>query len=336
MGWTPDHLNLVDRTYGVRSRARRFRWEVLHGGRRLLRWFPPKWFVDPLAMVDICSPWEVAWVTRHMSQEFRGTGAIVELGPWLGDITLGMIRGLKHNHKVGDARIDSYDLFVFEDIEDRTVGLPFASELHDGDEFLSLFLDRLGADARRVRTHPGDVATESWDPERPIEFLFNDVSKTWELWNHVRSTFYRSLKPGSTVVEQDWVHTCTPWIHLWHHRYRSNFQPIEHVPHSGSVAFRVVRELPLEALVAEDFKSYDEPEVTEAFEWAASLVETRRQPNVRGAHVHLYTLFGDLDTASRLCVREIARGQVDSELISITVPALAARLAERSNRPSVD
>lgn len=332
MDWTPDQLSVRDRTYAMRTRARRFRWELLEGGRQLLPWFPRGWFVDPLALVDICSPWEVAWVTRHMAQDFRGTGAIVELGPWLGDITLGMLRGLKRNPRGHDASIDAYDLFVFEDIEERTIGLPFESELHDGDEFLSLFLHRLGDDAPRVRAHRGDVADETWDPERPIEFLFNDVSKTWGLWNHVRATFYGSLSPGSTVVEQDWAHACIPWIHLWHHRYRSSFQPIEHVPHAGSVAFRMVRELPPRALSAESFTTYDEPEIAAAFEWAASLVEPRRQPNVRGAHVHLYTLFGDLDQASRLCVQELARAQVDSELVTVTVPILAERLAERSSR----
>ncbi|MEX0767465.1 MAG: hypothetical protein WD029_03235, partial [Microthrixaceae bacterium] len=61
--WSEKELSVRERTYGVKHRVRRFRWEY-PAGKTLLRWFPRNWFLDPLALVDICSPWEVAWVTR--------------------------------------------------------------------------------------------------------------------------------------------------------------------------------------------------------------------------------------------------------------------------------
>ena len=237
-------LTLRDRAYGVRHRVRRFRWEMATGGRPLVRWFPRSWFTDPLAMVDICSPWEVAWVTRHMATSHRGVGAIVELGPWLGDITIGMLRGLDRNPAGRGATIDVYDLFVFEDIEQRAAGMPLEGRMRDGESFLELFVERLGSSASRVVPHAGDVLQQSWPADRHIEFLFNDVAKTWQIWNHVKSTFYRSLGPGATVVEQDWAHACTPWLHLWHHRHRDHFDVLGQVPNAGSVAFRLVAPLP--------------------------------------------------------------------------------------------
>lgn len=281
-------------------------------------------------MVDICSPWEVAWVTRHLAKDYSGRGAVVELGPWLGDITVGMLRGLDSNPMAGHSTVDVYDLFIFEDIEQRTLGLPLEGHFHEGDSFLPLYLERLGAAHPRVRVHEGDVLHQSWPAEHPIEFLFNDVAKTWEIWNHLTTTFYRSLMVGATVVEQDWAHACTPWIHLWHHRHREHFETLGQIPLSGSVAFRLRSPLPSDAFEPDAFANYSDEQVEDAFDWAATLVDPERQPNVRAAFVHVHTLHGDLDRASRLCVGELAASRISSELYDIALPVLAERLADEA------
>lgn len=332
MAWTPDQLTARDRVYGVRSRVRRFRWELTTGGLPLVRWFPRSWFTDPLALVDICSPWEAAWVTRNLARD-APPGAIVELGPWLGTITSGILRGLKRRAG-GDTRvIDAYDLFTFDDIERRTAGLPFEGRLRDGDDFLDLYLDRLGPDAPRVRPHKGDILDQTWEPDAPIGFLFNDIAKSWTIWNHVTSTFYRGLRARSTLVEQDWAHACTPWIHLWHYRQRPFLEPIGQVPNAGSVAFKLKEELPPVAFEPTGMGDYGSDEIDEAFDWAASLVDPSRQPNVRAARVQLHTLHGSLDVASRICVQELARSHADSELLSIALPVLDARLRDEPPGP---
>ena len=323
-------LGIRERAYGIRSRIRRFRWELADGGRPLVRWFPRRWFTDPLALVDICSPWEAAWVERHCATGLEGTGAIVELGPWLGGVTAGILRGTERNPRAMSATVDAYDLFVFDDIEQRTAGLPLAGHLRDQQSFLELYRERLGPGSVRVRTHAGDVTAADWDRHRDIEFVFNDVAKTWEIWNHVVATFYPALRVGSTVVEQDWAHACTPWIHLWHHRWRAALEPVEQIPLSGSYVFRVAERLPSEAFEPTAFADYDQAEIDAAFEWATALVDPERRPNVRGALVQLYALHGDLDVASRICVREVAASRIPSELIDVALPELAARLADQS------
>jgi hypothetical protein len=328
----PD-LPLRSRLYGSRSRVRRFRWELAAGGRPLVRWFPRSWFTDPLALVDICSPWEAAWCTRHLSEQFRGRGAVVELGPWLGSITAGIARGLRRRAAPYRTTIHTYDLFVFDDIEERIVDLPIAGMLHDGEDFLDLYLDRLGDLAATVEPHRGDVLDARWSSDAPIEFLFDDVAKTWEIWNHVVDTFHRRLLVGGTVVEQDWAHACTPWIHLWHHRWRDHLTPIGQVPNAGSVAFRLDRELPEDAFEPTSMHDYPDDEVEAAFDWAAALVDPERRPNVRAALVQLHTLHGDLDTASRICVRELAESRISSELVDVALPVLADRLAVEAGRP---
>jgi hypothetical protein len=311
------------RLYGVRSRVSWFRAE-LPEGRHLLPWFPASWFTDPLALADMCSPWERAWVRRCLACDYRGEGAVVELGTWLGAITLAIIRGLEDRP---DAPVHVYDLFVSDDIERRVAELPVRSWFADDTSFLNTYRERLGEGGTRVSIHEGDILEEAWDGG-PIEFLFDDLAKTWDIWNHVRSTFYRDLIPGAVLVEQDWVHACTPWIHLWHHRHRDHFELLGQVPRSGSVAFRVLRRLPDEALAADAFADYDDAEIAEAFIWAASFVGEPRRADVRGARAHLYTLFGDLDVATSICVDELAAGGT-GELLTQVVPELARRRHDR-------
>jgi len=224
----------------------------------------------------------------------------------------------------------------FDDIEDRLAQLPLAGRFHNGESFLPLYLSRLGADQSLVTAHQGDVLEETWPTDQPIEFLFNDVAKTWDIWNHLKATFYCSLQVGSTVVEQDWAHACTPWLHLWHYRFRDCFEPLDQVPHSGSVPFRVIKALPTAALQADQFTNYSEDEVTAAFDWAAGFVDSHRKPNVRGAYVHLYTLHGDLDHATYLCVQELAGTPADNELVEVALPELALRLAARTAQAASD
>jgi len=327
--WSKEELSVRERAYGVKHRVRRFRWEY-PAAKTLVRWFPRSWFFDPLALVDICSPWEVAWVTRYMATEFTGSGAVVELGPFLGDITIGILTGLKQNPSVNSATIDSYDIFVFEDIETRTAELPLEGRFHNGESFLPLFKSRLGKNQNLVTTHQGDVSDEAWLPSRQIEFLFNDVAKSWDIWNHLKSTFFRALQVGGTVVEQDWAHACTPWLHLWHYRYREYFEVQAQVPHAGSVPFRLVTSLPESAFEADQLSDYSQQDVSDAFNWAAGLVDSARSGNVRGAYVHLYTLHGDLDRATQLCIQELVGVTTDSELVQVALPELALRLSTRS------
>lgn len=266
-------------------------------------------------------------MTRHGATRLRGTGAVVELGPWLGDVTIGILRGSDRNPAAADVVVDAYDLFVFDDIEVRTAGLPLEGRFGDGDDFLALYRARLGGRGNRVRTHQGDVLDATWDRAAPIEFLFVDVAKTWEIWNHLVTTFHAALDVGSVVVEQDWAHACTPWIHLWHHRWRSHFRELEQVPNAGSFAFELTRPLPGAALEPTSIDDYPDDEIEAAFDWAASLVDPDRRPNVRAALVQLHTLHGDLDVASRICVRELAASRIDSELVDVALPELADRLA---------
>jgi len=315
------------RVYGIRARLRWFRREARSAG-RLIRWMPLSWFLDPLVLADMTSPWERAWIARYLARDFDGSGAIVELGTWLGSSTLAIVDGLRRNKRVEGVEIHVYDLFCAEDIEERMRGLPTRKRFRDGESFLPQYLERLGDRKDHLVVHQGDVLDHTWQSGHEIQFLFNDLSKSWDIWNHVKKTFYRELKRGAVVVEQDWVHSCTPWLHLWHFKYRDDLTPVCHIPNSGSVVFRVKNKLPNSAFDPDCFEDYSSAEVLEAFDWAIGIVNPARQADVRGALVHLYALYGDPAFASRLCIDQLAIAPV-GELLRYTVPELSRRLAER-------
>ena len=318
------------RLYGIRTRLRWFRY----GAREapgLARWVPLSWFLDPMVLADMTSPWERAWIIRHLARHFDGRGAVVELGTWLGASSLAILDGLEKNPRARDTPVHVYDLFREEDIETRFAELPIRGRFRNGESFLPQYLERLGGRASQVTVHAGDILDESWDDESPIGFLFNDVAKGWNIWNHVKDTFYRQLIPGAAVVEQDWVHSCTPWLHLWHYRHRDLLVPEFHVPRSGSMVFRVVDRLPDQALEPDRYEDYSMAETREAFAWAADIVGAERRADVRAALVHLHSMYGAPEVAMRLCIDQLATDP-GNDLLQFTVPELARRLADHDER----
>ena len=48
--------------------------------------------------------------------------------------------------------------------------------------------------------------------EGPIALLFVDISKSAEVNDHILTTFFPALVPGSLVVQQDFLYFRSPWL----------------------------------------------------------------------------------------------------------------------------
>jgi hypothetical protein len=291
--------------------------------RSLLRWYPAGHLIDPYSALDLTTPWEQAWVARWVAEELRGDGAVVELGTWLGASSRAIGRGLRKNPSP-QPPFHAYDTFVFDEIEARVAGTPFEGRLCDGASFRSRYEQRIGT--VDVVVHEGDVTDASWDGG-PIELLFVDLAKTWEVWRHVRVAFLAHVMVGGVVVQQDWAHANTPWLHLWHHRWRDHFECLGHVVHSGTVAFRLVEPLPAEAFTSDAPHGDEAAEVRDAFTWSAGLVHPNRRANVAAAHVMFHALHGYLDDAVDALLFEATRVPIAEELVTVAIPELARRAA---------
>jgi hypothetical protein len=239
---------------------------------------------------------ERAYLRGFAERDYDGDGEIVDLGCWLGSSTLPLARGVARNPRVANkrGRVHAFDRFVWEEwMHDH---LPV--DLAEGASFRPEFERLIAEVADQVTVHAADLSRVGWEERRPIALLFHDAAKSWELENHVRGSFFPWLVPGkSLLVDQDFAHWFTPWVHLVRHRMRDALEPILHVPASGSFVFRLVAPIPeamLAPLTVDDFPG---AEIDAAFEWALGLVKAPLGANVWAARVKLEIDRGRFDAA---------------------------------------
>lgn len=265
--------------------------------------------------LGMTTPEEQSWLYRYAKRDYRGEGEIVDLGCWLGAASIAIAQGLSDlpddDERRLRARVHAYDQFLWEGwMEGSVAGTSLAGRLREGESFLPLFAEQTADWRETIVPHPGDLHTQGWGERRPIEILFNDASKSWGLANAIWRDFYPALVPGrSLVVEQDFAHFFTPWVHVLHYRAREVFEPVEAIPYSGSMVFRLARELPAElATGALDFVDFTADEVEAAFERSLALVHPPMRPNVWAARIMWELHQKKIDAARRLWEEGRRRG----------------------------
>jgi hypothetical protein len=145
---------------------------------------------------------------------YAGLGEIVDAGCFLGGSTMALAQGLlDRDPPVSDRMIHTFDLFRLDEGSYQ----PYASildGLQPGDSLRSTFDALLGYRTGLVNVREGDVREEEWTAG-PIEILFIDLAKDWSINDHVVRTFFPSLIPyQSVVIQQDYLHEWTPWLHI--------------------------------------------------------------------------------------------------------------------------
>ena len=143
---------------------------------------------------------------------YTGRGEIVDGGAFLGGSTLALACGVRDNPTLVDkaGRVHSYDLFVADRFTTRRIeGYPEGTSTRP-------YYDGVIADlAAHVAVHEGDIATFPWPADRPIEILFIDLAKSWEVNDFLLQSFFPRLIPGvSAVIQQDYHWPHTPWISI--------------------------------------------------------------------------------------------------------------------------
>jgi hypothetical protein len=174
---------------------------------------------DVKTMLSIEERQLLQWLT---AQYYNGEGAIVDGGPFVGGSTVPLAEGLLSAGR--SDMIDVYDRFEVE---------PYMSEMYfqheglvGGESFLPVFERNTAHVAQMLSVHAGDLLSKSWRGD-PIEILFVDCSKTWELNDFIVSEFFPSLIPGrAIVVQQDFVFALCPWVALTMEYLADHFQPV--------------------------------------------------------------------------------------------------------------
>lgn len=121
---------------------------------------------------------------------------------------------------------------------------PFAqTQLQTGDDFLPVFLRETAAYAPWIDARKQDLTSYRWDGG-PIEILFVDAAKSWELTNAIFRGFGPFLEPGrSRIVLQDFRYYETHWLPLIFDSRPDLWQEVEDVDEGHTVTFTPLRSL---------------------------------------------------------------------------------------------
>ncbi len=141
-----------------------------------------------------------------------GDAAIVDAGCFLGGSTAALLAGMgDRDERWMGPPLESYDLFC---VDDYMVPKFFANDplLRLGDSFRARFDAHLARFNVPHVIHEGDITAIGWSGG-PIDILFLDILKSWEINDAVLRDFFPSLVPGrSVIVHQDYGWGGHQWI----------------------------------------------------------------------------------------------------------------------------
>jgi hypothetical protein len=290
-------------------------WRVKVALSTLKNGLPPAWALPyrslhvPTMIVEA----EADYFANCTRRFFGRQGGIVDLGCWMGSTSIALARGLVQANTRNPShreKVLAYDRFVWEEwmMMYETFGI-----YQPGDVFLP--------EARRVVNEHGnglieliqaDLSCFEWSGDS-IKILLVDAMKSAGLARQIARTFYPSLQIGGIVIQQDFKHFYTSWIHVLHFRLQKYFRMIHRVPRGGSVAFEAMAPISTSDVTqATDFENISDVESEECFRYSMGLVETDEKFKVAAAHVSLYYHLNRIDKARELIDRYAALGMAEN------------------------
>jgi hypothetical protein len=278
---------------------------------------------------------EQQWLRRYAARTYRGIGAIVDLGCFLGATTIALAEGLALNRKAKRKQIHAYDLFTWnEGYEAWAKGKEVEGLFAVGGSFLPEFLRRTQKWRDYIVIHEEDLRHARWETG-PIEFLFIDAMKSPEVATAIASEFFPHLVPAKGyVAHQDFPHCSTPWIHFLTFRLRDYFSFVADLPQSS--LFRLEKEIEPQALAGDlSPAAVSSGEIEAAFEYSLTLVGDDKKANVIAAKAMAYAARNEFTRAYEI-VTQNRYGPKSRANEFNTVKALIERKLTASNPTSHD
>lgn len=244
---------------------------------------------------------ERAYCRWYASRLYSGRGAIVELGCWLGSLTISLADGLEKNVRIGPERkkINAHDHFKWDSVmEGWVAGTRLAGRVERGDDYLELFLECIAPVAGYVKVSKADLTTARWDGG-DIELLVVDAMKSMRLASNILRSFFGSLIPGiGYVVHQDYLHFFHSWIHVSMFQLRHYFDFIYEVPASDMVIFKCKKKIPASALkfptIARDLSR---GLIDDAYDWNFTLIGKESWDRLAAAKTMMFVHRGEREEA---------------------------------------
>ncbi len=167
-------------------------------------------------------PDELRLLHHLTANVYRGEGAIIDAGCFLGGSTIALADGLRRNPRGLRGPIHSYDRF---EVEEYMRGTFFPAGTETGASFRAQYENNIAPWASLVEVHAGDITQQPWNGG-PIEILFIDLAKHWRVCDWITWQFFPHLIPGrSLVVQQDYLyHHWVGWLHVTMELYADCFE----------------------------------------------------------------------------------------------------------------
>jgi hypothetical protein len=243
---------------------------------------------------------ELCLAETYARHSYTGEGKIVELGCWLGAVTLALARGVAANQQSRwQQPIESFDRFQWEawmtPIAER-LGCPTFAHGESFVEHTKLVLEPY---RHLIRLQQQDLL-EAAPFRDPIEFLFVDAMKSWDLANAITRNYFPRLIAGrALLVQQDFAYHdavgATNHILMWLVRDRA--LPVYRVPGSYSVVFFVRQPFDPRELPTLDSHAVTVDTAEQAWEYSMGIVRGESQRDVWLCKVLFFIEQGWLEAA---------------------------------------
>lgn len=163
------------------------------------------------AFRSMLDPYEIEMIFQVAKNCQIEESYIIDAGCLFGASTLAFAEALLHSEGTPPPHaIQSFDLFRMS---------PYYQNFSDGIGVTSptqnafpTFLNNIRGRLDSIAPHQGDFLQWHWPKENAISCIFNDLSKTIELNNHMMRQFARNLQVGGYFIQQDYVHFAEWWI----------------------------------------------------------------------------------------------------------------------------
>jgi hypothetical protein len=177
------------------------------------------------------APGMLSYLERAMLQNlvktaWRGEGAIIDAGSFLGASIVSLAEGLRAGEQAGQVEpgrfpggkpIHGYELgYLPRPIGDEEhVRTWNGVEYRLGDSLVPILEKSVAPYPDLVELHIGDLHEAEWPSDAPIEIAFIDVSRTASVGAHVAKELYPALVPGqSTLIIRDFFSDRNPWLNV--------------------------------------------------------------------------------------------------------------------------
>jgi hypothetical protein len=162
---------------------------------------------------------------------YLGKGAIIDAGCFAGGSTVSLAVGLADNERKIDKaqKIVTYDRFVLDDSMRRSerINKELRGATSD-DEFYGQFRHNTAGLEHLFRLEKGDLLDKRWDGE-PVEILFLDIAKNWDLMRWSMEHHFSALYPGAILIHQDFADSRHYWLPFVMAYLRDYFDVVEYM-----------------------------------------------------------------------------------------------------------